>query len=155
MNDQGTILLAEDDPNDVFLVERALREAGIKHSLVVVQNGQEALQYLRALLQSAGQIQPPVPALLLLDLDMPVMNGFEVLSWVRQQPAFAKLPVVVFTGSTLSPDVSRAYRLGANSFLIKPADIEQLKAALKEIIQFWGGAAPIAESRPGTPPPAS
>jgi CheY-like chemotaxis protein len=152
MDDQGTILLAEDDPNDVFLVERALRETGSKHSLVVVQNGQEALQYLRAIVQSTGQSQPPLPALLLLDLDMPVMNGFEVLAWVRQQPAFAKLPVVVFTGSTLSPDVSRAYRLGANSFLIKPSDIEQLKAALKEIIQFWGPAAPIAIKHPEPPP---
>ncbi len=139
MLDPGTILLAEDDPNDVFLVQRALLEAEIPNPLVVVHDGREALEYLTQAGQNRGEGQPCLPMLVLLDLDMPALSGFEVLTWVRRQPNLAKLPVVVFTGSTLSPDVSRAYRLGANSFLIKPAEIEQLKAALKETIHFWGG----------------
>jgi CheY-like chemotaxis protein len=146
----GLILLAEDDPNDVFLVERALREAGITHRLAVVHNGQEVLKYLTGERQGLLGQPGPLPTLLLLDLDMPLMNGFEVLSWLRRQPKFDRLPIVVFTGSTLSPDVSRAYRLGANSFVTKPAEIEQLKAALKEIIQFWGAKPGQDQDNSGT-----
>ena len=148
MGSQGTILLAEDDPNDVFLVERALREAGITNPLAVARDGREAVEYLGR----PPELNPTAnPFLVLLDLDMPEMNGFEVLSWLRRRPRFAKLPVVVFTGSSLSPDVARAYRLGANSFLIKPSNLDQLKSALKEIIQFWAGN-PAPDQVPSTPP---
>ena len=136
MENRGTILLAEDNPNDVFLVQRALQELGIANPLAVARDGLEALQYLTGEGQYSDRERFPLPMLVLLDLDMPLMTGFDVLGCLRRAPEFKDVPVVVFTGSSLSPDVARAYRLGANSFLVKPADIEQLKGSLKETIQF-------------------
>ncbi len=134
----GTILLVENDPDYVFLVKRAFQEAGIPNPLRIVHHGLQALQYLNGENGFSGLKETPIPMLVLLDLDMPVMNGFDLLLRLRQNPRFAKLPVVVFTASSLSPDVPRAYRLGANAVLTKPANIEHLKTMLKGVIQFWG-----------------
>ncbi len=133
----GTILLVEDDLDDVFLVKRAFQEADIANPLAVVHDGLEALEYLNAEGRYSRLEPSLMPILVLLDLDMPVMNGFDLLAQLRRHSRFAKLPVVVLTNSSLSPDVPRAYRLGANSFITKPADIEHLKTSLKEAIESW------------------
>src|SRR5262249_21392828 len=91
------------------------------------------------------------PMLVLLDLDLPGMSGFDVLARLRRHPQFLKLPVVVFTGSTLSPDVSRAYRLGANSFITKPAGLEQLKTLLKRMLRPGGQVVMIDFKKAETP----
>jgi CheY-like chemotaxis protein len=137
MDNNGTILLAEDNPDDVFMVTRALLEAGVNNPLAVVNDGQEAVFYCAGQGKYTDRERFPLPMLVLLDLDMPLMSGFDVLTWLRRQPRFKDLPVIVFTGSTVSPDVSRAYRLGANSFMIKPAEFDQLRIALGEAIQSW------------------
>ena len=155
MSEAPIILLAEDEPNDVFLVQRALLEARIANRLIVVNDGQKALGYFAGEGRYANREQYPLPQLVLLDLDMPVVNGFDVLTRLRQHPAFTDLPVVVFTASSRSPDVSRAYRLGANSFLVKPSELRQLSDALKEIVHcfvekpFDGADLPTVDLRHG------
>jgi CheY-like chemotaxis protein len=139
----NVILLAEDQEDDVFLVQHALLEAGLPNPLLVVHDGIQALQYLAGQGQYGDREKFPLPMLVLLDLDMPLMDGFAVLTSLRREPRFRQLPVVVLTGSSLSPDVSRAYRLGANSFLVKPAGVEQLRAALTEMVHFWSAHQPV------------
>jgi CheY-like chemotaxis protein len=118
----GTVLLVDDSPDDVFLVGRAFRQVGIPNPLVVVGDGDQAIQYLKGEGIYADREQFPIPVLVLLDLNTPRVTGFEVLTWLRQDPDFRHLPVIVLTASTYSPDVTRAYQLGANSFLTKPTD---------------------------------
>jgi CheY-like chemotaxis protein len=139
MSQSSTILLADDNPDEVFLVRQALKEAGLSHDLVIVTDGDEALHYLMGQGKYVDRQRFPLPALLLLDLEMPVLNGFELLSRLRRNPEFKELPIVVFTNSSQSPDVTRSYRLGANSFLTKPSDIKQLTVALRDAVHFWTG----------------
>lgn len=106
-----TILLAEDDENDVFFMERAFKEAQIANPLIRVKDGEEAIAYLEGSGAYADRIQFPLPYLVLLDLKMPRKNGFEVISWVREQPCLKRLPLVVLTSSKEDPDVNRAYEL--------------------------------------------
>ena len=119
------ILVAEDDPCDVFLLKRAFSKAGVSVPIHFVRDGQEAIDYL--------QRKPPfvngshtLPTLLLLDLNMPRLNGFDVLKWLRRQPTFKQLPVFVLSSSALEQDRRQAYALGANSYMIKPNDPDQL-----------------------------
>src|SRR5512132_2547028 len=105
----GVILIAEDDENDVFLIKRALHQAQFDNPLQVVQNGEEAIAYLKGSAPYEDRDKHPMPALLLLDLKMPRKNGFEVLSWVRQHPEYNSLAIVVLTSSQESADDNRAY----------------------------------------------
>lgn len=133
MSSNGTvILLAEDDPNDVFFMQRALTKAGINSPLQVVRNGQEALEYLGGLGKFNDRGKFPVPSLLLLDLKMPFVDGFEVLTWVRLQPALKQLPVIVLTSSAEDRDRQRAAELGANAYFVKPPTREMVE----EILEF-------------------
>ncbi len=104
---------------------------------MVVRDGQQAVQYLKGEGTYADREQFPIPILILLDLDMPLMTGFEVRTWLRQQPDLRHLPVIILTTSTYSPDVKRAYQLGANSFLTKPTDFTDLISEVKEMSEFW------------------
>jgi CheY-like chemotaxis protein len=120
------VLYAEDDESDVFLVKHALKRAGFVHPLQVVQNGQQALDYLAGNGEFADRTRYPMPCVVLLDIKMPRMTGLDVLKWVRHQPGLAGLVVIIFTSSHHEPDVERAYRLGANAFLVKPSDADEL-----------------------------
>ena len=130
-----TILLAEDDPDHVLLVERAFVSVRLQNPVQVVADGVEAVAYLNGDGQYSDREAFPVPSLLLLDLKMPNKDGFEVLEWIRDHPAIgAVLRVVVLTTSDRIYDVNRAYQLGAHSFLTKPLDVRdfvQLGPALK------------------------
>jgi CheY-like chemotaxis protein len=97
----------------------------------------EAVEYLRGDGPFADREKHPLPDLLLLDLKMPRKNGFEVLEWVRQQPGLKRLPVVVLTSSMQDLDINRAYELGANTYLVKPANYEALVDLVKTLIQYW------------------
>src|SRR3954469_19027403 len=119
MREEMIILLAEDRQDDVLLVRRALSRAGIKNPLVVVGDGEELIEYLSGSGKYANRFEYPAPDLLLLDLKMPKLDGFEALAWVRSQPALRVLPIIVLTTSEHIYDVNRAYELGANSFLVK------------------------------------
>src|SRR5438093_7191297 len=117
----STILLAEDDPNEVLLLQRALVKASLTtDSLKVVSDGEDAMAYLSVQGIYADRGRYPLPALLLLDLKMPRKSGFEVLSWLRKQPQLRYLAAVVLSSSNNHHDVRLAYELGANSYLMKP-----------------------------------
>ena len=131
------MLMAEDDDNDVFFVERALKQADIIHPWHRVRNGEEAIAYLHGDGQYRDRERFPLPQFLLLDLKMPRKNGFEVIEWVRQQPGLKRLPIVVLTSSREDPDVNRAYELGANTYLVKPVKFENLVEMVKALNAFW------------------
>src|SRR5882757_8358893 len=111
----ATILLVEDDPNDVLLVRKAAQNTLAGIPISVAPNGEEAVNYLSGTGAYADRSKYPFPDIVLLDLKMPVMNGFEVLRWVRSQPALKRLPVIIFTGSVHESDTKTAYEEGANS----------------------------------------
>ena len=136
MPPSAVILLAEDDENDVLLMKRAFSQAHIQNPLYVVQDGEEAIAYFKGEGAFSNRAEYPLPDLLLLDLNMPRVNGFEVLTWIRQQPGLSALRVLVLTSSDHMRDVNQAYRLGANSFLIKPHDFEDF-VHLSKLMQFW------------------
>lgn len=132
-----SILMAEDDENDVFFVERAFKQAQIANPLHRVKDGEDAVAYLRGDGEYADRDKFPVPYLLLLDLKMPRKNGFEVIAWLRQQPGLKRLPVVVLTSSKEDPDVNRAYELGANTYLVKPVKFDGLVDMMKTLNLYW------------------
>ncbi|MEO6035032.1 MAG: response regulator [Verrucomicrobiota bacterium] len=132
----STILLAEDNNDDAFLMCRAFRKAHLLNPLVRVRNGEEAISYLRGDGVYADRGLHPFPFLLLLDLRMPLADGFDVLRWIRAQPEL-KILVVVLTFSTREPDVKKAFELGANSFLTKPAGFENLTQLLERLQGYW------------------
>ena len=139
MDNDFTILLAEDDETDVLLVRRALVGTGIHDRLEVVRDGEEAIAYLRGEHQYTDRQQYPMPKLLLLDIKMPRKNGLEVLEWLRtnEQNGLKRLPVIMMSSSSLQSDIDRAYDLGGNAYLIKPTAFGELMANLKKTAEFW------------------
>jgi CheY-like chemotaxis protein len=137
MSEHGVILLAEDDEDHVLLIRHAFAEADLRNPLFVVWNGEEAIAYLSGTGKYSNRDEYPLPDLLLLDLKMPRVDGFEVLKWVRQQPGLAPLRILVLTSSNELRDVNRAYQLGANSFLVKPLDFQDVIQLSKVIQKYW------------------
>jgi CheY-like chemotaxis protein len=145
----------EDNPNDVLLFNSAFKNVGIENPLQVVPDGTALLQYLKGEGPYQDRVLFPLPKLILLKLDLPHMTGFQVLEWLRKQAEFRHMPVVVVTESVFSPEVTRAYRAGANSFVAKPQDLTEYPAALKQVLDFWlthgqppHKAAPASRSTP-------
>ena len=136
LNDK-LILLAEDDPNDVLLLERAFEKAGFHKMLKIVRDGEQAIKYLSGQGIYADRQKFPSPFLLLLDLKMPGTDGFEVLQWLRRESDFKRLLVVVLTSSKLQTDVDRAYDLGANSYLVKPVGFEEMANLIRRFEMYW------------------
>jgi CheY-like chemotaxis protein len=137
MPERGIILLAEDREQDVEIIRRAFKQGGIRNPLFVARDGEETVAYLEGTGKFANRDEYPLPDLLLLDLKMPKLDGFEVLRWVRHQPGFSSLCIVVLTSSEDSRDVNRAYELGANSFLVKPSDFENVIEMTQLIRDWW------------------
>ena len=135
-NDQF-ILLAEDDENDMLLIQRAFQKAGLKDALKIVRNGEQAIAYLSGYAEYSDRERYPLPFLLLLDLKMPGTDGFEVLQWVRAEPNLKRLLVVVLTSSNLQADVDRAYELGANSYLVKPVEFSEMANMIQRFEAYW------------------
>ena len=136
MRDLG-ILLVEDDDEDIFLLRRAFRNARIANPLVEVRDGQAAIQYLSGEGAYADRTRYPIPFLILLDLRLPKLSGFEVIAWMRDQPQLANLVVVVLTASDHVPDVTKARDLGANSYLVKPGNFQELVGMVRRIKGRW------------------
>lgn len=126
-----TVLLAEDNEDDAVLIMGAFQEAHVPYQLQQVEDGEDAIRYLQGEGTYGDRARHPLPFLLLLDLKMPVKSGFEVLDWIRSQPHFDRLLVVVLSGSALPGDVGRANQLGTNSYLVKSSDYKQLVLLLK------------------------
>jgi CheY-like chemotaxis protein len=135
-NTSNTILYAEDDQNYATLLNSVLRQTGFTHQLRLVQDGAEAIAYLKGEGQYADREKFPFPCLVLADLKMPRINGFDLLRWVRQSST-PFLPVVVLTSSDERKEIHRAYTLGANSFLVKPPHVSDLKELLKTLDEYW------------------
>ena len=137
MREHAVILLAEDREDDVVLIRRAFEKAKIPNPLYIVRDGEEAIWYLKGEGKFANRAEYPLPDLLLLDLKMPRVDGFEVLSWIRQEPGLTPLRILVLTSSDEIYDVNRAYQLGANSFLVKPHDFDDFTQLSVIIKDFW------------------
>jgi CheY-like chemotaxis protein len=133
------ILLAEDSDDDIFLMERAYKKAKLANPLKIVSDGEEALAYLKGDGIYADRKKYPFPALLLLDIKMPRMNGLELLSVIRQDPHLKRLIVVFLTASNLEKDVNLAFDLQANSYLVKPSDTDGMVNTLGAVKDYWLG----------------
>ncbi|HEV2392701.1 MAG TPA: response regulator [Verrucomicrobiae bacterium] len=128
------ILVAEDDPNDAFLLQYAFSRAALRPQLDFVQDGQEAVDYLNGTGQAGAR---RAPDLLLLDLKMPRLNGFDLLKWLNRQPKLRLVPVIIFSASQEPSDIERAYGLGASSFLVKPPTSEGLDQLIGCFHRYW------------------
>src|SRR6516162_8868594 len=122
MRESAVILLVEDQVDDILLLQRAFERAFLKNPVQVVRSGEEAMAYLSGTGKYSNRAEYPLPILILLDLKLPCTDGFQVLSWIRQQNGIRGLPVVVLTSSNDKADVARAYRLGANTYFVKEVD---------------------------------
>jgi CheY-like chemotaxis protein len=137
MTTAAAILLVEDNEDDVFLMKRALKSAGIVNQLCVVEDGQQAVDYLAGERTYANRETYPLPAIVFLDLKLPLKNGLQVLEWIRKQSALENLVVVVLTSSNEPSDLREAYRLGANSYVVKPPTAAQLIDLAKAFKWYW------------------
>lgn len=136
MNDLKRILLAEDDPNDVELTLTALAEYNLANEVRVVKDGAEALDYLFR--RGAFASRPPGdPAVVLLDIKMPKIDGVEVLRQIKSDPQLCLIPVVMLTSSREERDLVDSYRLGVNAYVVKPMDFHAFIEAVKELSVFW------------------
>jgi CheY-like chemotaxis protein len=133
----ATILHVEDDPNDVLLIGRAFRKAEVSAHVQVVNDGEQAVQYLSGANEFSDRQKYPAPVFVLLDMKLPRKSGTEVLEWIRAQPILKRLPVVMLTASRQPIDVNRAYELGANAYLVKPVNFDALVDLLKTLDSFW------------------
>jgi CheY-like chemotaxis protein len=137
MRYQRCVLLAEDDLTDVALMSLAWGKSSVTVPLCVVRDGQEAMDYLAGREQYQDRQRYPFPSLVLLDLKMPRVNGFEVLDWLQQHARLRRVPVVVLSGSDDRGDLNRAYDLGANSYLVKPSAFEELHVLVDRVKAYW------------------
>ncbi|MEC4814322.1 MAG: response regulator [Scytonema sp. PMC 1069.18] len=135
-SDFPTVLLVEDEPADVFRIQRAVSKANLAISLEVVSDGEQAVLYLSGEEAFQNRDRYPVPVLILLDLKLPRLSGFEVLAWLRESE-LKHLPVAVLSSSEEQADIERAYALGANSYLTKPVDFNTLLEMVRTIGVYW------------------
>jgi CheY-like chemotaxis protein len=137
------VLYADDDENDVFLMERAFSKLKISNPLRTVSDGKLAVAFLSSSPPYEEMAGKPKPCLVLLDLSMPGKHGLEVLKWMKGEAALSKIPVVVLSSSNQKSDVHRAYLLGADGYIIKPGDPDELIRIVKAMQDYW-----LADNRP-------
>lgn len=131
------ILLVEDNPSDVLLTKRALEKSHIANNLIVVEDGREALDYLIGEDPLTGSKMSELPALVLLDLKLPKVDGLQVLRKIRENERTSRLAVVILTTSTEEQDIAQSYDLGANSYIRKPVDFQQFVEAVQQLGLYW------------------
>ena len=132
-----TVLYVEDNADDFALLELAARKCGTPFSLQRAADGEEAIAYLNGASACGGREAHPFPDLVLLDLKLPRLDGFEVLEWIRDNPVTRAVPVVVLAGSSFRADIRRALELGANSYAAKPGTLAELEVLVDQIAQVW------------------
>jgi len=133
LSSPGLVLAAEDEESDAVLLQLAFERAGLGKNLVIVRDGQEAVDYLKRCVTHSKRGSDPLPCLLLLDLKMPRMTGFDVLVWLGDKPQFKDLPVVVLSSSSHESDIQRARELGARDYHIKPHGMGQFVQLIKDL----------------------
>jgi CheY-like chemotaxis protein len=131
-----TILVADDDADDRMFMEQALRQTGYQHDIQFVEDGEELLDYLRRQ-GRFSEANAPWPNLLMLDLNMPRINGFQALEAIKADPDLRRLPVVIMTTSTADEDVMKTYNLGVNSFITKPFNFHRLVEMIGAMKTYW------------------
>jgi CheY-like chemotaxis protein len=131
------LLVAEDNDLDAMLLERLLERCGSAFKMARVEHGDAVVDYLQGTGPFADRVEHPLADVLLLDLKMPRRDGFGVLRWRQENPKFARLPIIVFSSSDLASDVSRAYAMGANSYVVKPSAPERLERLVKALNEWW------------------
>lgn len=131
------IHMCDDDPDDQLLVSDALEEARLSNPIDFTSNGKELLQYLKREGDYADLIDQSLPGLILLDLNMPVMDGREVLKQLKHHEKFGSIPVIVLTTSKAEEDIARSYNMGVNSFIIKPVAFESLVEMVATVTNYW------------------
>lgn len=132
-----TVLYVEDEENDVLLFQHAWREVGIEQRLEIARSAKDALNYFQRHGSAEPGVEAPMCGLMFLDLNLPMLSGFEILEWIRKHGAFKRLPVIIFTSSNQIQDIQHAYELGANAFIIKPSSLDGLIELLRSIKTFW------------------
>jgi len=137
MSTKALVLIAEDSEDDFVLLERAFRRADLQVELEWVKDGSEAQEYLARATTKDLVDAPRPPSLILADLKMPRMNGFELLDWIRSQPLLKRIPCVVLTSSNEMLDINRAYEMGANSYLVKPSSFDDLMRMSQSLKSYW------------------
>jgi CheY-like chemotaxis protein len=140
MDHYFTVLLVEDDLNDIFLVKRAFKIAQIPTPLQVVTDGLEAMAYLKGSGKYGDRGSFPLPHLIVMDIQMPRKSGFEVLEWVKQNSnrPLRRIPIVIVSSSDNPDDVNRAYELGANAYMVKPVNFRAVEHLFSSITHYWG-----------------
>src|ERR1051326_4038219 len=138
MNKSVSILVAEDDPKDVFLFKRAFSNTGIQLPVIFLSNGEEVIDYLKGSPPFDDREVNPWPALIILDLTMPRVSGFEVLEWMGKHNLLNEIPVLAFSGVQNPIEISRAYALGAKFFLIKTVDASKSVNVLHRVVEMYG-----------------
>jgi two-component system response regulator len=131
-----TILQVDDDPNDVFFLQKAMKKMGVMNPVQVATDGQQAIDYVQGVGKFADRAKFPFPSLVLLDVKLPYVNGLEVLRLIRHE-CRRLLPVVMLSASAQEADIVTAYRLGANAFLCKPSEARKFEEMVKAIKDFW------------------
>ena len=152
MDEKQTILLVDDSDDDLSLMQHACRAAHFKASLQTVQNGEQAIAYLQGEGVYADRTKFPLPTVMLMDLNMPKMDGFRVLSWVRVQAGLKRLSIIVLTASARESDVEQAFDLGANAYLVKPSTMAALIAmicCLRDWLEY-NHFPPLQKTSPGS-----
>ena len=133
----SVILYAEDEANDVLFLDLALKRAHLPHTLNAVSDGAQAIEYLAGEGAFADRVRHALPCLVLLDINMPKRSGLEVLKWIREQPQFKSLPVLMLTSSSRPEDMDKARQLGANDYLLKPSHPLKLDEVIKTLHDRW------------------
>jgi len=134
-----TILVVDDDEDDFFLVQHVFRDRVTGVELQLVQDGEEMMDYLRQEGKFEAPDTAPLPCLILLDINMPRMDGMMALGGIKTDPSLKHIPVVMFTTSNDPDDIAACYRLGANSFLVKPASYDQFVSMVTNLMEYWRG----------------
>jgi CheY-like chemotaxis protein len=134
---QDTILIVEDEDHDVDFLRRAFARAGVANPVQHVQNGEEAVDYLRGVGKYADRKTYPFPRVMLTDLKMPQMGGIELLQWIQSNPEYRVVPTIVLTSSTHEADVRAAFAAGVSGYMVKPVDFSQLERLAGVIASYW------------------
>jgi CheY-like chemotaxis protein len=132
-----TVLLVEDNDDDVFFMEIAIQKRKLGCNLRVARNGQEAIDYLHGKGAYANRTAFPMPSIVVTDIHMPLKTGHEVLQWVREHATLRRLPVLMLSSSDLDQDIDLAYDHGANTYLLKPSNHEQMEETVGRAINYW------------------
>ena len=133
-----TVLLVEDDLNDIFLVKRAFKMARLNTPLQVVTDGEEAIEYLRGEGKYADRKAHPMPGLIVMDIKMPRKSGFEVIEAIKGDGPLRRIPIVIVSSSDRPGDINRAYEMGANAYMVKPMDFREVERLFETITHYWG-----------------